>query len=52
MVPNIVITFRDDMDNVVEQNHKEISRIDERGLLITKILNEKKTREGIIYEVS
>ena len=44
------MTFRDDMENVVEP--QGVPRIDEHGRLVTKILNEKKTRQGIIYEVS
>ena len=44
------MTFRDDMENVVEL--KGVPRIDKHGLVIIKILNEKKTRQGIIYEVS
>lgn len=43
------LTFRDDMENVVEL--QGVLRIDEHGLVIIKILNEKKTRQGIIYEV-
>ena len=44
------MTFRGDIDNVVEP--QGVPRIDEHGVLITKILNKKKTRQGIIYEVS
>ena len=43
------LTFRDDMENVVEL--QGVLRINEHGLVIIKILNEKKTRQGIIYEV-